>query len=65
MGEIWHHYIEIMSDPAHLLAEVSLMLLIDVLFLGMVWPLMKRAIHREHQIIDAEHGVEHEEGEDQ
>ena len=57
MVEFLHHYREIMTDPAHLAAEVSLMLLIDVLFLGLIWPLIRKAIRHEHQIIDAEHGV--------
>ena len=56
-----HHYWEILSDPAHLLAEVTLMLLVDVLFLGMIWPFLRRSVDRrirhEHKVIDAEHGV--------
>jgi hypothetical protein len=70
LHEVARHYAEIMTDPAHLLAEVSLMLLIDVLFLGAVWPLVKglvdrrvnRRVAREHKVIDDEHGVQHDEG---
>lgn len=36
------------------------MLLIDVLLLGMIWPLVKKAIKHEHRVIDAEHGHEHD-----
>lgn len=57
MNEILHHYLEILSDPAHLMAEVTLMLVVDVLFLGLIWPLLRKAIKREHLTIDAEHGV--------
>lgn len=63
MEEFLHHYVEIMSDPAHLAAEISMMLLVDVLFLGLIWPIVRRfvdrRIHVEHQKIDQEHGVEH------
>ena len=64
MSEFLSHYMEILSDPAHLAVEVTLMLLVDVLFLGMVWPFIKRHFHRdieqEHQRLDREHGVLHE-----
>lgn len=63
MGEFFHHYVEILSDPAHLAVEVTLMLLVDVLFLGMIWPVVKRSMNKrvkaEHYVIDNEHGVEH------
>jgi len=50
----WH----IVADPAHMAAEVTFMILVDLLFLGLIWPLLKRAIVREHHKIDSEHGVE-------
>lgn len=67
--EILREYAHLMSDPAHLMAEVSLMLIIDVLFLGLLWPLIKRRLSKvvdarvtaEHRVIDAEHGVSHNE----
>jgi hypothetical protein len=63
MGEIFHHYVEIMSDPAHLMAEITLMLLIDVLFLGLIWPVVRKTIdkrvRKEHAILDKEHGIDH------
>jgi hypothetical protein len=65
MNEFLHHYAEIMSDPAHFFAEVSNTIIIDVLFLGLIWPVIKRLvdrrIRREHLRIDAEHGVDHDE----
>lgn len=61
MNTFLHHYTEILTDPAHLAVEVTLMLVVDVLFLGLMWPLMKRmaarVAHREHLKIDAEHGI--------
>ena len=72
MGEVLHHYVAIMSDPAHLMAEVSLMIIVDVLFLGLIWPLIKNRLGKvvdarvaaEHHIIDAEHGVSHRDDSD-
>ena len=65
MDEFLHHYVEILSDPAHLAVELTLMLLVDVILLGIVWPFVRRHIHRdiraEHRQIDREHGVDHEE----
>ena len=63
LSEFLHHYTEILSDPAHLAVELTLMLLVDGLVLGLLWPVAKRRlnhrIHREHQVLDAEHGVDH------
>lgn len=46
MNEFWHHYAEILSDPAHLAVEVTLMLIVDGLVLGLLWPFAKRAVRR-------------------
>jgi len=63
MDDFLHHYTEILTDPAHLAVEVTLMLLVDVLFLGLIWPFIKtymdRKLHQQHQLLDAEHGVVH------
>lgn len=63
MNEFLHHYREIVTDLPHLAAEVTFVIVIDVVFLGIVWPFMKRrwsrALRREHAAIDAEHGVTH------
>ncbi len=56
---ILHEYLDILTDPAHGLAEVTFTVLVDVLGVGLLWPLVRRLIRREHTIIDAEHGVEH------
>ncbi len=69
MGEFWEHYLEILSNPAHLAVELTIFLLIDVLILGLAWPLFKRhctktakvaaerAAKEEHKKIDTEHGL--------
>ena len=49
MGQFLHHYTEIMTDPAHFAAEITMMLLVDVLFLGLIWPLLRRTIDRRVQ----------------
>lgn len=67
MEEFLHEYAHIMSDGPHLLAEITFLVLVDVLFLGFVWPLLRRAmdrrvdqrVQREHAILDAEHGITH------
>lgn len=63
MNDFFHHYIEILRDPAHLAVELTLMLLVDVLVLGLLWPWVRHAInkriHAEHQTIDREHGITH------
>ena len=64
MSEFWHEYLHIFLDPAHLSAEVTFTIMVDVLFLGLVLPfinkLINNKIRREHKRIDAEHGVKHD-----
>ena len=43
---MFEEYLHIMSDPAHMAAEVTFMILIDVILLGMALPLFKRAIRK-------------------
>lgn len=54
--DILREYVHIMSDPAHLMAEISLMLIIDVLFLGFVWPFMSLRVNR---IVERRVAAEH------
>lgn len=53
--ELWH----LMTNPAHLMFEVLSDIVFDVLLLGLAWPLVQRRLRREHEVIDAEHGVDH------
>ncbi len=63
------HFIEefahLASDPAHLAFEVATTIVIEGILLGLLWPLVKRHIHRdiahEHAKIEDEHGLEHPE----
>lgn len=57
MGQFLHHYAEIMTDPAHFAAEITMMLLVDALFLGLIWPQLRRSIDRRAQI--RHHAVDH------
>lgn len=58
MTEFLHHYAELMSDPAHTAVEFTFVLL-DVLIIDAVRRRWRKHLDREHQIIDAEHGVVH------
>lgn len=64
MTEFLHHYAEIMTDPAHMAAEITFMIVIDLIFLGLCVPLAKRylegRLRREHQRLDAAHGIVHD-----
>ena len=55
----WH----ILSDPAHIAVELTLMLLLDGLLLGLAWPAIKQYVNyrlqRQHEQLDAEHGITH------
>ncbi len=59
LAEYW----EILSNPAHMAVEITLMFLIDVILLGLLWPLVRRFIdaklRRQHEEFDREHGIHH------
>lgn len=57
MIEFLHHYGEIVSDPAHVAAELTFIVVIDGLILGLLAPLARRLVRREHNRLDREHGV--------
>ncbi len=46
-----HEYLHIVTDPAHLAAEITFILFTDVLIGLVLWPLAKRAVRRH----DTEH----------
>jgi hypothetical protein len=56
-------YLGLLTDVPHILFEVTLTLIQDVLIGLLLWPLIKRAMRRwraqVHEEIDAEHGVSH------
>lgn len=63
MNEFFHHYAELMTDPAHMAVEATFILLIDGLLLGLLVPLtrkyVKAKVAREHAVLDREHGISH------
>ena len=63
MDHFIEEYFHILSDPAHLAVEITIMILLDFIFLGLIYPILKsrlsKALHKEHKRLDAEHGVTH------
>lgn len=43
-------FLHILTDPAHLAAEVTLMFLVDFVFLGLMWPFATRWVKRHDRI---------------
>ena len=43
---VTEEYVDLLTDPAHLAYEVTLIVLIDVLLLGFAWPFIKKAVAR-------------------
>lgn len=56
---VLHEYVKIITDLAHTLVELTFTGVVDVLILGLLWPLVKRKIRQEHKAIDTEHGYQH------
>jgi hypothetical protein len=61
LAEYW----SILTDPAHVAVELTLMLVIDVMLLGLIWPAIRSYVNRklavQHEVFDAEHGIHHHE----
>lgn len=65
-GGVWHSYIDIMTDPGHILAEFTFSLL-DLVVLGpvlvLLWAMfsrwLKNKLNKEHKKFDEDHGVCH------
>lgn len=55
MGEVWDHYKELITDPAHSLVEFTFVL-IDVLIIQWVVSKVKRHFHRDLTARDINHG---------
>lgn len=62
-GGFLHEYWSILTDPAHVAVEVTLMILLDGLLLGVLWPLIRayvnHVLERQHAALDEEHGIVH------
>lgn len=64
-GDLWTEYLNLLTDPAHIMFELTISILFDLfivylgyqlLFKRIILPKLRRDIHRE---IDAEHHVQH------
>ena len=60
MSEIWNHYTELIRDPAHLMVELTFMLVVDVILVGLLWPVARKLLHR---YIDRQHTLEEDKNE--
>ena len=60
MNEFLNHFMELVSDPAHLAFEVFTTIVMEVVILGFLWPVILHFIKREHRKIDTEHGFTHD-----
>ena len=54
----WDEYLELLHDPAHLMLELTMILVFDVVIGAVLWPLIKRAVRRH----DKEHHPEERSG---
>jgi NhaP-type Na+/H+ or K+/H+ antiporter len=57
VSEFRTHFMELMTDPAHLAFEVATTIIFALLAQLVTWPVVARRIRREHTKIDAEHGI--------
>lgn len=61
MNAFLDHYVELLSDPAHLAVEVTLMIVVDGLMLGLLWPavrkLIDRRVTRTHREVEPHCGI--------
>lgn len=63
--EIWTEYIQLLSDPAHLMFEATATIIFDLIVIGFIYgvvirkfliPKLRRDLHKE---FDKEHGIDH------
>lgn len=56
-ASLWEQYVGLMTDPAHWLMELTLIVLFDILLGVLIWPPVKRVVIRRH---DAKYaGLDH------
>lgn len=58
---LWHEYLHVQFDPAHLLAELGFTLAFDLAAWLLMKKLLTKILWRWHLDIDREHGVPHKE----
>lgn len=63
-GGFFAEYVSILTDPAHVAVELTFLVVIDGILVGLLWPLMQRFIdlrlHKQHEEFDREHGIHHD-----
>lgn len=62
-GGFLAEYIAIMTDPAHVAVELTFLVVVDGVLVGLLWPLIRRFVdaklRRQHEQFDREHGIHH------
>lgn len=65
-GNLWHDFLSVALDPAHILSELAFTIVFDgiviavlwgLVFKGLILPRLRRQIHSD---IDQEHGIQHD-----
>lgn len=63
-GDFWARYLELISDPAHWLFELTANITFDIIIISFIWGVVIKKIllprweKRIHRQIDEEHGIE-------
>ena len=62
---IWEEYVNLITDPAHILLEITLIIVVDVLIGMLAWPFIKNWIKKHDEKKHAHQHCEdvHEQGE--
>ena len=60
-GSLLERYLDLITDPAHLLLELTLVLVIDVLVVAILWPFIIKPLadnwlNKHFSLRDSEHG---------
>lgn len=62
-GGFFTEYFDLLTSPAHIAFELTLMIIIDVILLGLLVPAVRRYVNyrlqKQHAELDAEHGIQH------
>jgi len=62
-GGFLAEYVSILTDPAHVAVELTFLVIIDGILVGLLWPLIQRFVdaklHKQHEEFDREHGIHH------
>ena len=56
---MWHDYLSVQFDPAHLLSEAGFELA-QFAVAALCWPVIRRRLRKAHREFDQEHNLTHE-----